>query len=233
MGLKLKNVVPWGRSMAEYLRMFHLSDRLASPTDNRDLKLKILDCAGGPASFNAQMTFLGYQVISCDPVYQFSASEIAQRIQETYQIIINGITENQDKYVWQSIKSPANLGEIRMAAMNEFLKDFPLGFQEERYLNHSLPLLPFDAKQFDIALCSHFLFTYSDHFSAAFHVDAILEMCRVAKEVRIFPLVNISGEPSLLLSPVMSELQKRGITVEIREVDYEFQRGGNRMMQVY
>ncbi|WP_225225324.1 hypothetical protein [Komarekiella delphini-convector] len=61
MGFKLKNVIPWGRSMQEYIKMFDLT--------SDELKLNILDCAGGPASFNAEMTCQGYKVISCDPVY--------------------------------------------------------------------------------------------------------------------------------------------------------------------
>jgi ubiquinone/menaquinone biosynthesis C-methylase UbiE len=104
--------------------------------------------------------------------------------------------------------------------------------EEKRYLTDALPVLPFPANQFDLALCSHFLFTYSDHFSAEFHIEAIAEMCRVAKEARIFPLLNISGEPSPLLHPVLSELQKQGYVVEIKQVPYEFQRGGNLLLRV-
>ena len=76
------------------------------------------------------------------------------------------------------------------------------------------------------------MFTYSDHFSAEFHLEAIAEMCRVAKEARIFPLLNISGEPSPLLHPVLSQLQQQGYVVEIKQVPYEFQRGGNLLLRV-
>jgi hypothetical protein len=85
---------------------------------------------------------------------------------------------------------------------------------------------------FDLALCSHFLFTYSDHLSEEFHLDAILEMCRVAREVRIFPLLKISGEVSPWLQPVIGELVARGYGVERMPVSYEFQKGGNQMLRV-
>lgn len=81
MTFKLEKVVPWGRNLDEYISMFDLS-----PTDK---KLTILDCAGGPSSFNCEMNFQGYKVISCDPIYQFTADEISQRIQVTYQNIID------------------------------------------------------------------------------------------------------------------------------------------------
>jgi hypothetical protein len=58
-------------------------------------------------------------------------------------------------------------------------------------------------------------------------------MCRVAKEVRIFPLlVSFSGETSPLLQPVINELQQRGYKVEIEQVPYEFQKGGNKLLRV-
>ncbi|MEA5507629.1 SAM-dependent methyltransferase [Halotia wernerae UHCC 0503] len=224
MVFKLESVIPWGRSMKEYVKMFDLT--------SEELKLNILDCAGGPASFNAEMTLQNYKVISCDPVYQFTADEIAKRIEDTYQTVIEGVKANQEYYIWQEIQSPEQIGEIRMVAMRQFLADFPLGITEKRYVRDELPVLPFAKNQFDLALCSHLLFTYSDHLSQQFHLASIMEMCRVAKEVRIFPLLNISGETSPWLKPVINELQKRGYSVEIKQVAYEFQKNANQILRV-
>ena len=224
MGLTLEAVVPWGRSLAEYIKMFDLKPD--------DLQLSILDCAGGPSSFNAEITQQGYKVISCDPVYQFTIDEIAQRIEDTYSTIIDGVGANFDCYVWEDIKSPEELGQVRMAAMQQFLKDFPLGLAEGRYLVEGLPVLPFNSNQFDLALCSHFLFTYSAQLSAEFHLASILEMSRVATEVRIFPILNISGEVSPLLESVMNKLEMQGYHTEIRQVPYQFQKNGNQMLRV-
>ncbi|YAF97023.1 MAG: SAM-dependent methyltransferase [Nodularia sp. CChRGM 3473] len=224
MSFNLENVIPWGRSMQEYIKMFNLTPE--------DLKLNILDCAGGPASFNAEMTRQGYKVTSCDPIYQFTADEIYTRIQDTYETVIQGVKANQKCYVWQDIQSPEMMGEIRMAAMRQFLADFPLGINQGRYVIDELPNLPFEINQFDLALCSHLLFTYSDQLSEEFHLASILEMCRVAKEVRIFPLLKLSGELSPWLQPVITELQKRGYAVEIKQVPYEFQQNGNQILRV-
>jgi hypothetical protein len=224
-GLKLEKVVPWGRSMQEYTSMFNLT--------SSDLKLKIIDCAGGPASFNVEMIRQGYQVISCDPVYQFSADEIEQRIHETYETIVEGLKANLDAYVWQDIQSPEHLGEVRMAAMQQFLADFPLGLQQGRYLSDGLPALPFGDRNFDLALCSHFLFTYSEQLSAEFHLASILEMCRVAKQVRIFPLLNLAGKVSPLLEEIVNQLRSQQYQTQIQPVSYQFQKGGNQMLQVF
>lgn len=55
----------------------------------------------------------------------------------------------------------------------------------------------------------------------------------MAKEVRIFPLlVNFSGERSPILDSVMNNLQGLGYKVEIKQVPYEFQKGGNQVLTV-
>ncbi len=224
MGLKLEKVVPWGRSLDEYVRMFALTPD--------ELNLKILDCAGGPASFNAEMASKGYNIISCDPVYQFTAEDIAQRIEETYPAIVKGLEENLDNYVWDEIKSPAHLGRVRLQAMQQFLLDFAVGVQQGRYIAAELPVLPFKTREFDLALSSHLLFTYSEQLSEAFHEQAIAELCRVAAEVRIFPIVDISGEPSPHFEPVTAKLKSQGYQLEILPVNYEFLRGATQLLRV-
>ncbi len=224
MGLQLNTVIPWGRSLGEYIRMFDLTPD--------DLNQSILDCAGGPASFNVEMTQQGYQILSCDPIYQFSADEIAQRIQDTYTTVIDGVKASSQDYVWDSITSPEQLGEVRMAAMEKFLADFTIGKQQGRYITAQLPQLPFNSHQFDLALCSHFLFTYSDHSLEEFHLQAILELCRVAQQVRIFPLLKVSGEPSPFLQPIIQELETRGYRTMLKTVNYEFQKNGNQMLKI-
>ncbi|CAC5344706.1 MULTISPECIES: hypothetical protein [Planktothrix] len=224
MGLQLNNVIPWGRSLSEYIRMFDLTPD--------DLQQSILDCAGGPASFNIEMIQRGYQIISCDPIYQFSADDIYQRIQNTYTTVIDGVKASSQDYVWDSITSPETLGEMRMAAMEQFLADFTIGKQQGRYLTAELPQLPFKSSQFNLALCSHFLFTYSDHFSEEFHLEAILDLYRIAQQVRIFPLLKVSGETSPFLQPIIQELETRGYMTMIKTVNYEFQKNGNQMLQI-
>ena len=149
MDFKLDNVVPWGRSLQDYTQMFNLS--------RQDLQKSIIDCAGGPASFNAEQYQAGNTVISCDPVYQFTVEEIRDRINQTYPLIIQGLETNYHKFVWQDIKSPEDLGKTRMAAMNKFLDDFETGLQQQRYRTELLPNLNFADHQFDIALMLSFV----------------------------------------------------------------------------
>jgi hypothetical protein len=224
MAFKYEEAVPWGRSFDEYVHMFHLS--------TEDLHRKILGCADGPAGFNAGMFRKGKRVVSCDPLYQFSAAQIEQRIDATYEDVIGQTRLNRDKFVWEHIASPEELGRIRLEAMRDFLEDFEGGKNDGRYVAGQLPNLPFAPLSFELALSSHFLFMYSDSLSITFHQQALEELCRVAHEVRIFPLLTYNAEPSSFVTPIVSHLQKMGRIVSIEKVPYEFQRGGNVMMKI-
>ena len=153
--------------------------------------------------------------------------------------MMRNVCENADAFIWTYAGSPEQHAETRMTAMRRFLKDFPGGFAEGRYMEGGLPELPFETGGFDLALCSHFLFTYSYQLSEKFHLASILEMCRVAKEARVFPLLTSSvhrgkggGERSPHLGPVTYELRRRGYDARVERVPYEFQKGGNEMLRV-
>jgi hypothetical protein len=155
-----------------------------------DLSGSILDCATGPASFNAELSAEGRKIISCDPLYRLTVDEIRARIGASYDTRVTHVRTASDEFVWREFAAPENLGESRPAAVRIFLADFPQGMKEERYMDQSLTHLGFREGEFDIALCSHFLFTYSDQLSVDFHVAAIEEMCRDAAEARVFPLLK-------------------------------------------
>jgi SAM-dependent methyltransferase len=224
MGLTLDKVVPWGRSYDEYVSMFGLSEA--------DLGLHILGCGDGPAGFNAALTKRGGRVVSIDPIYGFDAEQISRRISETYETVMTQLRKNRGDFVWGVIPSVEQLGMLRMAAMETFLSDFDAGKLAGRYIPGELPVLPFAADEFDLALSSHFLFLYSDHLSAQFHLLALLEMLRVAREVRVFPLVTLDNNLSTHLHFMQEQLASLGFGVEVRRVQYEFQRGGNEMLVI-
>jgi hypothetical protein len=225
MAFTLEDVVPWGRQLIEYQRMFDLSPQ--------DLKGAILGCADGPASFNAELNMAGGRVISADPLYRFSAPEIGRRVGETFDVVMHQTRTNHEQFVWGGVIADIeSLGRVRRDAMDRFLGDYDQGRSEGRYVSCELPLLPFDEGSFNLAVCSHFLFLYSAHVSLEFHIESILELCRVAAEVRIFPLLELGSRPSRHLAGVVAALGRRSVEVTIEQVDYEFQRGGNQMLRV-
>lgn len=222
--MELEQVVPWGRSMDEYIAMFFLSER--------DLQSRIVSVADGPASFNAEMAALARPVISVDPLYQFSAEQIARRIESAYPLVMQQVETHRDNFNWDRIASPAALAQLRMQAMETFLVDFQAPNTHWRYLNASLPDLPLSEKQFDLALCSHFLFLYSDKLDLKFHLAACKELCRIAREVRIYPLVTLDNTLSPHLQPVMESVRFLGLEARRQTVSYQFQQGASEMLVI-
>ena len=222
--MKLHEVVPWGRSLEEYKSMFNMNET--------DLKKKILGCGDGPASFNCEMTALGHSVISIDPIYQFSAVQIKERIQATYEPVISQVKQNHSRYMWNNFYDADELGRARLAVMERFLLDYQTDGAAKRYLPQYLPTLDFPKDKFELCLCSHLLFLYSEHLSLEFHISSIYELMRVAPEIRIFPLVKLDCERSPYIDPIIQEFSEKGFKVKVKNVAYEFQKGGNQMLKI-
>jgi hypothetical protein len=68
-----------------------------------------------------------------------------------------------------TIQSVHGLGRIRMQTMQAFLDNYDLGKRQGHYVDGELPSIAFSDKSFDLAVCSHFLFLYTEHLSEAFH----------------------------------------------------------------
>ena len=224
MVMKLDRVVPFGRSLDEYIKMFDLSPQ--------DLSKKILGVGDGPASFNAEGTKQGYKITSVDPIYQFDGGEIKQRFDAVVDDIIDQIIATPDTWVWGYHQNPQGLKASRIATINKFLEDYNLGKRSGRYLDRKLPDLDFADCSFDLALCSHFLFLYSEQCDCDFHLAAIQEMLRVSQEVRIFPLLTLMQKTSPYLDSVIEHFSKLGYSTAIVKVAYEFQPGANQMLVV-
>ena len=224
MVMKLDNIVPFGRSFDEYRLMFDLS--------SEDLQKRIIGVGDGPASFNAEGTVKGYKITSIDPIYQFDGVEIKQRFDAVVDNIINQVIATPDNWVWSYHKNPQDLKAHRIKALKVFLKDYPQGKQEGRYLAQELPDLSFKDRTYDLALCSHFLFLYSEQLDYNFHVAAIEEMLRVSNEVRIFPLLTLMQEVSPYLDDTIAYFDNLGYSTAIVKVPYELQPGANKMLVI-
>ena len=179
MPFTLDQIVPWGRSFKEYVRMFSLTDI--------DLGKRIVGCGDGPASFNAAMRRQGNKVVSVDPLYQFSGEQIRRRVQEAYRTIMEQLEANQSAYTWTTIRSPQDLGRIRLKAMED-----PGGTSSKARMKAGIclmncPSCPLRTGEFDLVLCSHLLFTYSKQLSLDFHCRAVLEMCQLPRKYESSP----------------------------------------------
>lgn len=221
MAFLLNDVVPWGRTLMEYRRMFGLTDS--------DMKLKIAGFGDGPSSFNAEAAIMGADVTSYDIIYQFTREDIQNRITQVKDVVMQQMQCNQENYVWTQIQNLDELERLRMDAMNCFLEDYESGKSEGRYIFYTLPdRLEVKDKYYDLGLSSHFLLMY-DNLGYEFHRKAISEMLRVCKEVRIFPICDLDGNDTELAKKIIDYFNEE-YEVAVIASEYQFQKGKHEML---
>ncbi|WP_020391572.1 class I SAM-dependent methyltransferase [Kribbella catacumbae] len=206
------------RSYAEYEAMFDLSE----------LPDSVLDCCAGGASFTAEAAARGVDAVAVDPAYEMPTAELVDTVRRSLPAGSQIVDQHAASFVWNWYGDPARKDELRIEAADRFLQDVSIA--PERYVAGSLPELPFEDGQFDLVLCSHLLFTWSDKYDQDWHLAALKELVRVSRsEVRIFPLVQQgAGEPVLYLPDLLKALSP--VRSEIRKVPYEFQVGADQML---
>lgn len=219
----LKKFVLWGHHLSDYCEMFDLLEQ-----DLADKK--IIEYGAGATSFNAQMHAKGRVVVSVDPLYALPFDELKETVQDVFDTTVSKIKNNKDKYNWKSYGDLTALLEQRQQGIEQFLADFEQGKQQGRYVSQLDNLQDYS---FDLALITHHLFVNYGDKGASEHVELILEMIRVAGEVRIFPLLNKYGQVSQLLGPVMQMLQQKDIALEVRQVASQLQKAGNAMLRAW
>lgn len=216
-------VLVTAREAQEYRAFFALTDA--------DLAGRVLDCCAGASSFTATVNHRGGRAVALDPAYSLHADELERAARRSLIETEAMISAHPDSFVWDWHLSPASHAARRRRSLGAFLTDYAR--RPGTYVAGALPRLPFADDAFDLALCSHLLFTWSDELDAGWHTAALLELLRVAPEVRVFPLVTAgTGEPVPFLGHVLRRLADHGHTASTAEVTYRFQRGATTMLRL-
>lgn len=216
------------RTLSEYKAMFRL--------DELEPAASILDCAAGAASFAAESASFERTVVALDPLYARGFSEIEAIVLEGVAQTRRNVEADPERYNFGAARSPfcsaREHAQARESAAQDFLRDFKTNWPS-RYVAGSLTRIPFADKSIDYALCSHLLFLHARDFDVAFHVDAIRELCRVARKgVRIYPLVGFEADATPALAAVLTEVQRLGFYPSQPAVDYSFLEGADAMLSV-
>jgi SAM-dependent methyltransferase len=207
----------------EYAAMFDLGDE--------EMTGRILDCSAGVSSFVAEAGERGWAAIAVDPAFSLGRGRLAELGRDDLDRGTAIADQYPDRFTWEWYGDPARRSTLRKAALARFLTD--VACHPHRYVAAALPQLPFPDSSFDLAVCSHLLFTWADQLGREWHAAALHELARVAREVRIFPtVVQGPGEPVPFWDGLMADLARAGLRAEEREVPYEFQVGANRMLVV-
>jgi len=214
----MSNLVLWGHHIDEYQEMFDLTPAHFGG--------KLLEFGSGPSAFNAEMQQAEKRCVSCCPLFALDKATLTTKAMLVFADMADKVSNERDKYNFSQYGNFEGLLAKRRDGMAKFFADYPLGKKEKRYLPTQDISLPFADFSFDLALSSHYLF-------GEFHVKVIKELARVAKEVRIFPLIDRDGQPSPFLGPVLLQLQLDNYGVEVRSVNYLLQPQGNAMLRVW
>jgi hypothetical protein len=219
MRFKLEDAVPWGKNLNEYKRMFNLSES--------DLKKRIISFADGTSSFNSEMSKNKHEVISLDPIYQYEYMELSLWINT----VIEQMHKRPDSDELKNTKEFEDIKKIRLQSIKDFIDDFYIGKIQNRYLYYEFPnKTGYNDLSFDIGLCANFLILYSQ-FGLDFHIKSIEEMLRLCREIRIYPILDLTARRSYLLDKIISYFSPEYLT-EIVKVDYGFQDKGYEMLSI-
>jgi SAM-dependent methyltransferase len=224
-GGRVRKLVLWGHDVDEYKEMFALSQT--------DLEGSILEFGCGPSAVNKQLTDKGREIVSVDDMFVKNKDELSIYVDNVFQFMLAEVKKHQTQFLWDDYGSLDDLVKTRQDGIAAFLNDYEKGQKQKRYLERTEHLLPFEDFHFDLALSSHYLFANLDNQDVDFHIYAIRELTRVAKEVRIFPLIDRDDNVSQFLGPVMLGLQQDKLGIEVKQVPYHLQPKGNAMLRVF
>lgn len=216
------NLTFYGHSMHDYIRMFDLGHA------ELDM-MHVLDCSGHYSSFSYEMGLEGHKVVVANPFFATTASMLRNQLKGLEQRFHDHVASNLDAYFLHHATLDAEMAH-RHQVSDTAIQDLESSLDGQRYSPQDLTQLNYADESFDLALSSHFLFTYSDELTLEYHQAAIQEMLRVADELRIFPLITHQGKPSPHLGPILQWATTQGMSAELQQVPYEFQKGGNAML---
>lgn len=218
-------LVLWGHQLKDYREMFDLTDN--------DISAKILEYGSGPTAVNNQLTALGRDCTSCDPLFCLDNSLLDVKTSLVFAEMVDELKTCPKGFNFSAYGSMDNFIAERRQGMRLFFTDYPQGLQERRYVGISQVKLNFPDSYFAIALSSHYFFAGLEEQDEQFHIAALSELLRVAHEVRVFPVIDRQGTPSPLLGPVLLHFQRLNYGVEVRAVPYHLQQNGNAMLRIW
>lgn len=221
----MRKLVLWGHDVADYRDMFDLSPA--------EINTSILEYGCGPSAVNVSQMRSGHSLVSCDPLFVLDKDTLSSKSIMIFADMAEEIKNEEHLFDFSRSGGLEPLLVERQQGMKQFFSDYEQGKLENRYIGITDYHLPFSDFTFDFALSSHYLFADLDNQTVESHLAVIRELARVAKEVRIFPLIDRLGKTSEFLNPVLLSLQQENYGVEVREVAFHLHKSGNAMLRVW
>ncbi len=221
----MRKRVLWGHHVSDYQEMFDLSDIFSHGP--------LLEYGCGASAVNAELHEKGSPMVSLDPLFSMPKDKLRPEVYRCFEERVEQVMSFQAQFNVDKYGSIEEFFATRRAGMARFFEDYDRGTREGRYQSIPNGPLPFQDVAFDLAFCSHYFFASAKDQSVEWHIETFRELARVAREVRIFPLIQREGEPSELLGPVLLGLQQANFGTEVREVRCALYPEGNAMLRVW
>lgn len=211
----------WAYNLADYESFFALTEQ--------DKQGKILDCNAGATCFTAQMRRAGKEVIAFDPLYRLPLNELKAVFEQAKRDLCTKIHIQLKYDQWAHYFTLQEIQEMQEENIATFFEHFEK--EKNYYCSDNLLDLPFEDQTFDLALCANFLCdtNYSPDFMG--FINNIKTLARIAKEVRVFPLLDKDHEVSSYLPPFVADFQKDYI-LDIQEVPFDLQQNATEVLSI-
>lgn len=196
-----------------------------------NLERTILSVASGGSSLGAELRTQNSMVTSLDPLYKQPPEVVEQLITRQLQRLEGLIVENSPEWVWSYHGGKPSLLASRKKTFDAFLSDYRLHYGSQYYRASSLPFLSTE-RTYDLCLCSHFLFLYSNLLDYDFHITSIRSLLKVANELRIYPIMTQALVQYPHLDTLRTELQENGFRSRVVSVSYRLRRDSDHMLVV-
>lgn len=167
--------------------------RLAFGLDEDSLTHRsFADVASGASSFAAELRSCGGKAVSVDPLYRTGPAAARDRARHNLMQCERWLSAHSSIIDWDHLGSAHGYRLDGLRAADMFHGDFAT--HPEHYVAAALPRVPLPDGAVDVALCANFLFAYADVLTVDFHVDAIVELARLARcELLVHPANHRDG----------------------------------------
>lgn len=159
--------------------------------DTQVLSQTILEYRCGMTTLNLSLP----HVVSIDPLFNSPAESIQKAFPKPHEL-------------------------TKMKAWDLFVKDYPSGLKQGRYVPYTSAALPFTDFQFDLALSVYPFFRMESAIESV--LAQLRALVRVAREVRIVPHQLEQEEVTEKLGPTMLTLQQDEVGVEVTPLGEQF-----------
>lgn len=212
----------WGHTAADFQKMFALET----------FPERILEFSSGISTLNLELNNT-HTIHSIDPRFALDKDTLKCKAELIFHDMQEQVMHNESRYNFVSYGGLDTFIRKRYEGMQRFFADYDTGITEGRYRSINSMQLPYEDFYFDLAMSSHYFFAGLAEQDVNFHVRMLQELARVAKEVRIFPLVHADGSTPQELGPTLLALQQAGYGAEVRSIIDPLEPAGNAMLRVW